>query len=468
MMIFLNLLLFIVSLALLIIVHELGHFSMAKAFGVYCFEFSIGFGPKLFRKKRKTGETFFAIRAIPLGGYVSMYGEGDASEIEEGLNIPVTRSIEGVKKWKKAIILSAGIILNFVLAYVLFFISYSCVPWNKMDLNTLRSLKDQQGNEIVEVQNIDLYSDLLILKEDALTPKYVQIAGPDFNFSDKGLAYLNPTFKDINEVIHENVVVVINQQKLSIADKDMFNKAQVFESKIHEVIDKDGITKTYHVADLEKELKPMVNGEFSTVLSFPLSFQHKIIVSEEQEPTYEPRYLNYYIDKEASETDNLFKVTSVHNADDSYTFKGIDMMFNKYELRYGFGESFYYAGQAWVNGTGAIARAIGGLFVGSGWGNVGSIISIFTQTSSVLVDMGFAYYLNIWGVISCNLALFNLLPFPGLDGWQLLVTGVEGISKKKIPNKAKNIMSIIGMVLLFGLMAALVIKDIVMLIIGGA
>ena len=96
-----SILLFIVALSFLIAIHELGHLSMAKLFNVYCHEYSIGFGPTLLKKKRKNGETYFTLRAIPLGGYVSMYGEG--MELEPGVEIPKERSIEGIKKWKKLI-----------------------------------------------------------------------------------------------------------------------------------------------------------------------------------------------------------------------------------------------------------------------------------------------------------------------------------------------------------------------------
>lgn len=70
-----SVILFVVSLSALISIHELGHLSMAKLFKVYCFEYSIGFGPALLHKRRKGGETYFSIRAIPFGGYVSMFGE---------------------------------------------------------------------------------------------------------------------------------------------------------------------------------------------------------------------------------------------------------------------------------------------------------------------------------------------------------------------------------------------------------
>ena len=150
------------------------------------------------------------------------------------------------------------------------------------------------------------------------------------------------------------------------------------------------------------------------------------------------------------------------------------------------------------------------------WSGVGGPVAIFSQTTQVLSSYPFNYYLDTWGIISVNLALFNLLPFPGLDGWQVLVEIVEGIgnlfykggkkikNKKnkenkeevieikaeennkdmdssdsssnsnevikteevkekdewKIPSKVKNIVSGVGLVLLFAFMIVILFKDI--------
>ena len=117
----LYILLFVVCLSVLIMIHELGHFTAAKIFKVYVQEFSIGFGPALIHKKRKNGESYFSLRVIPFGGYVSMYGEG--VELEDGVQVDESRSLEGIKKWKRAIILVAGVTMNAVLALHLFFIN---------------------------------------------------------------------------------------------------------------------------------------------------------------------------------------------------------------------------------------------------------------------------------------------------------------------------------------------------------
>ena len=73
-----TLLLFLIMLSVIIIIHEGGHLLAAKKFGVYCYEFSIGMGPVLWKKQTK--ETQYSIRALPLGGFVSMAGEIDGDE----------------------------------------------------------------------------------------------------------------------------------------------------------------------------------------------------------------------------------------------------------------------------------------------------------------------------------------------------------------------------------------------------
>ena len=78
MQIIINLIVFLFILTTIVSIHEFGHFIAAKIFGVYCGAFSIGMGPKIFHKKGK--ETEFQIRALPIGGFVSMAGEADQED----------------------------------------------------------------------------------------------------------------------------------------------------------------------------------------------------------------------------------------------------------------------------------------------------------------------------------------------------------------------------------------------------
>lgn len=105
---------FIILLSTIITVHEIGHFVTAKKFGIYVPEFAIGMGPKLWQTKR--GETKYTIRALPIGGYVSMAGE-EGIELE---GIPSERVLSGISYTKRIIIMVAGAFMNMVLAWVVF------------------------------------------------------------------------------------------------------------------------------------------------------------------------------------------------------------------------------------------------------------------------------------------------------------------------------------------------------------
>ncbi len=107
---------FILILSVIVIIHELGHLMTAKYFHVYCQEFSIGMGPVIFKRQGK--ETAFAIRALPLGGFVSMAGE-EGTDVE---NIPFERTIKGIAWWKQIIIMAAGAIMNVILAWFIFIV----------------------------------------------------------------------------------------------------------------------------------------------------------------------------------------------------------------------------------------------------------------------------------------------------------------------------------------------------------
>lgn len=114
-----GLLYFVVLLGVIIFIHEFGHFVMAKLFHVYVGEFSLGMGPKLFSYQGK--ETLYSLRLLPLGGFCQMAGEtGNELEGELTVQVEPERSLKGIKKWKQMLIMMAGILMNFLLAWVIF------------------------------------------------------------------------------------------------------------------------------------------------------------------------------------------------------------------------------------------------------------------------------------------------------------------------------------------------------------
>ncbi len=112
---------FFIILVILVVIHEFGHFIAAKKSGVYVEEFGFGFPPRLLGKK--IGETLYSFNLIPLGGFVRLFGE--EYHEEKGLakkEIPKERAFVNKKPWQKAIIITAGVLMNFILGWAL--ISY--------------------------------------------------------------------------------------------------------------------------------------------------------------------------------------------------------------------------------------------------------------------------------------------------------------------------------------------------------
>ena len=105
----------ILLLAILITVHEFGHFLAARAMKIEVREFAVGMGPKLVGWKSKKYETDFSIRAVPLGGYCAFYGEDDA----RGISKDDPRAFPKQKVWKRLFVILMGPVMNFVLAFVL-------------------------------------------------------------------------------------------------------------------------------------------------------------------------------------------------------------------------------------------------------------------------------------------------------------------------------------------------------------
>jgi regulator of sigma E protease len=155
----------LIGLGILIVIHELGHFLVAKKSGVGVITFSIGFGPKLFKKK--IGETEYAVSAFPLGGYVKMVGEDPQDEVSA---VDIHKSFAHQPLAKRAAIVAAGPISNLLLAVVIFlwtFVTYG-VPVSTTQIGGITQNSPaaaaglQKGDRIVGVgdQPIEKWEDL--------------------------------------------------------------------------------------------------------------------------------------------------------------------------------------------------------------------------------------------------------------------------------------------------------------------
>ena len=109
--------LIIISIALLILIHEFGHFIAAKAFGLLVEEFGIGFPPRLFSKK--IGETNYSVNLIPFGGFVRIFGESYNQASTPASPDSISRSFYFQPAWKKTIVILAGVFMNFIIGWLI-------------------------------------------------------------------------------------------------------------------------------------------------------------------------------------------------------------------------------------------------------------------------------------------------------------------------------------------------------------
>ena len=426
---------FLLGLSLLITIHELGHFIVAKIFGVYCHEFSIGMGPKIFSIKK--GETKYSVRWLPIGGYVSMAGEevnsnikdedpnvinaeiiekdAETNEIkedeEEMPDIPYERTINGIKAWKRFLVIGAGVFMNFVLAYILFFIYIVDV-----------GLADT--NSFVEVNYASTESEVYAFEEAGI---------PEGKFK-------------IDRV--ENRIVY------------------VYEGNEVEIYLNDTETTTFDEASIALGVPASIGESVYTFTSDIVATNENNIVkiTFESNKYQIKQYLKVYSEGNVYTPNRLISKLefNLNTEDNTYTILSSSM--NKWGYTQSsrdatIGECFKYAGQMEVQNGLAIFDALGKLFTKEGMNNVGGVIAM-ADASNTYLSYGFGYYMAFLGLISVNLGVMNLLPIPGLDGSQLLVIIIEGITRKKLPDKAKAIVNFIGLIFLMGLMILITIKDV--------
>ena len=348
----------ILLFSVLIFVHELGHFVAAKLSGVQVNEFSIFMGPALWKKQK--GETLYAIRLIPLGGYCAMEGEDGGSDNP--------RSFDKAAWWKKLIILVAGAAMNFIVGVLLMIVVYLPVQ-SDFAVPVISSFEEfstvdgehglQIGDEIIEVdgEKIYVYADFSLILS------------------------MNP-----GEV--HDLVVLRDGEKVVLDD---------FRMEKHEVVYEDGTTG-------------MLYGmNFSTK---QMSAWDKVVYSWHQ----------------TLDTVRLVRLS-------------LQMLFS---------------GQA-------------GLSEMSGPVGIVSQMSAVAEASETWVD-ALLNLLYFGGFIAINLAVMNLLPIPALDGGRvvgvLVTAAAEAITGKKINPKYEGYLHAAGMILLLGLMAVIMFKDIFVLFKG--
>ena len=287
-----TIILFILILGIIVFIHELGHFLFAKKFKVYVYEFSIGFGPKLFSFKRKNDETNYVIRLIPFGGYVSM-----AQEELEDKNVKEDMKFNNKKFYQKILIMIAGVLNNFILGFVLLFI-IGLIYGSVLATNTLDSLPKtsrlyelgaRDGQIITKINNkkVNNYDDIQTILALTKEKETINITVK----SDKEITYKVKPKKEEDGKYYYGISVKVERRKglknAFIYAKDKFfsmikSLVMVFKSLFTGKLKADtlsGPVGIYSVVDSVKSSLQMIlyltaylsiNIGFMNLIPFPL------------------------------------------------------------------------------------------------------------------------------------------------------------------------------------------------------
>lgn len=353
----LSILTFFLVLSILVIVHEFGHYWVAKKSGVWVEEFGFGLPPRIWGKK--IGETLYSLNALPFGGFVKLHGEN----VEDPMTNP-KRSFLRKSKGKRIAIVVAGVVMNFLLAVAAFAIGYTFSGFPR------------------ETENVKIIETV-----------------PDAPASSAGLIP-----NDIVREIDGKKVTKNNDFVSFIEDK----KGQ----EISLLIERSG-------APLEVKVTPRIDhpqneGSLGVVISATETYWP---------PIWQRPFLGVY---------------------------------------YGFKDAYFW-GRIVITG---FAKLFTDLMGGTVPKDVAGPVGIYALTTEA-AKFGILPLINFMGILSVNLAILNIMPFPALDGGRLFFILIEGLLGKRVLPKVEAVVHTIGMALLLLLLFAITAYDIRRLIAAG-
>ena len=417
---------------LIIAIHEFGHFIFAKLFGVKVNEFAIGMGPTILKKQGK--ETVYALRLFPIGGFVSMEGEGEESDDE--------RAYCNQKTWKKMIIISAGAVFNLILGLILCVILISgqdAVGSNRISgfyEGAMSNSVLQLDDEIIRIDGKRVFSnyDITFLMQRNASGKFdftVKRDGEKLILED--VPFQKITSGNFGYKDRQISSVSANLKRAGLDDGDIITavngKAVKNDDELIALIRADE-DYTLDLEVLRGEEKLSFEGlKLATVTIFDFT------VYPECEITFNKG--------EQFEFPSVKELPAIFKESVNYSLSlGRMVYLSLFDL---------ISGQYGLND---ISGPIGTM----------SIITDIAEESVETTDYSTLFML--FAMITINIGLFNLLPVPALDGGHLFFMFFELILRRKIPQKYVSWISAAGLVLLLIFMAVVSANDIWKLISG--
>ncbi len=362
-----SIIIFLIILLVLVISHEFGHFIVAKKAGIRVDEFAFGFKPRLFSIKK--GETRYSFNLLPIGGYVSIYGENPD---EESINGPdKDRSFVNKPKYIQALVMIAGVVMNFLVAWLLISVGFMTGLPSSVD-------NAPAGSNIENV---------MVTVTSVIPGSPAEKAGIKVRDRIQGLS----SGVDTSEApSFESVQYFIRQHP-----QDEINFSVLRGDEIKEV-----------------KMTPIQNESNSAIVGISMDR-----IGTLKLPVHEAIWSGLKLSL------NLTKAT----------FMG-----------------FYHLIHDAIVGKGDFNSISGPV----------GIVGIVGDAAS----FGFVYLLSFTALISINLAVINLIPFPALDGGRLLFLLIEKIKGSRIKPQVANMINLVGFGLLMLLMLVVTYHDIVKLL----
>lgn len=416
----------ILSLAILVTLHEMGHFIAARAFGIKVEKFYLFFdawGIKLFKYKK--GDTEYGIGWLPLGGYVKIAGMIDESlDTEQLKREPEPWEFRAKLAWQRLIVMLGGVTVNAILGIFIF----SMMAWGygkeympvekathgiaALDLGKQIGFRD--GDKVLAIDGKKIKK-----LDDIRNPKH---------FLNTAVFLVERDGKNVEVVVPENYID-------SLADY----KGNFLDARYKFTVDKVG----ENANNKKPALQP--GDQIIQLNSQPIGYFHEL-------------------KRELKKHPSTWVVLHVLRGKDTVRFvanvdKGGALGFNpKIDLIDSFETEYFSFGQSWGEGT---RDAVNTLTL-----NLSFFGKIFqgeaNASKSLAGPIGIAQlfggnwdWQNFWkltGMLSVILAFMNLLPIPALDGGHVLFTLIEIISGRPLPEKFLHVMQVIGMVILLALM----------------
>lgn len=418
----------ILIFSVIILIHELGHFLLAKKNGIEVTEFSLGMGPRLVSTVR--GGTRYSIKLLPIGGSCAMLGEDTEEENLKG-------SFNAAPVWGRISVVAAGPVFNFVLAFLLAVIIVGVVgyePPEVMDVeqgSRAEAAGLRSGDMIREYQgySIDLGKDLYVY------------------------TYLNPPKE---ETVHLTIERDGKEMELSYEPDVSIRYLMGFNRKDMETLEVGSLIPGMPLEEAGVKAGDVITSINGTSLPDGKAYQAYIEKNPLSDQPIDITYMRDGLEYEATITpaqDRTPELGFSYNIG-CVKAEGFDVLkYAAVEVKYLIRTTFLSLKELFTGGLG-IQDLSGPV------GVVDAIGETYEASKSEGTLMVWMNMLNMAILLSANLGVMNLLPLPALDGGRLVFLLLEAIRKKPVNRQVEGMIHFAGLMLLMALMVVVMYNDI--------